>query len=149
MSRDPSRVQAHAARVEFAVRTSDREQFVDVTDRVARAAGELGVRDGAVYVYVPHTTAGMTINEGADPAVRRDILRALQRIVPDDLDYEHEEGNSPAHAKASLVGSSALVPVEGGEVKLGRWQVVYLCEFDGPRARRVWVIPAGEPAAAK
>jgi secondary thiamine-phosphate synthase enzyme len=136
-------------RVELTVRTSRAEEFVDVTERVEKALVEVGLEEGAVLVYVPHTTAGATINEGADPAVRRDMLAALARIVPDDQAFEHAEGNSPAHVKASLVGSSVLVPVAGGRLRLGRWQSVYLCEFDGPRSRKVWVSAAGGPSSAK
>jgi secondary thiamine-phosphate synthase enzyme len=138
------------SRVELTVRTSRAEELVDVTDKVERALGELGLSDGAALVYVPHTTAGVTINEGADPAVRRDVLAALALMVPADQAFEHAEGNSPAHVKASLVGSAVLVPVEGGELRLGRWQSVYLCEFDGPRSRKVWVSAGGGgPSAAK
>jgi secondary thiamine-phosphate synthase enzyme len=132
-----------------AVRTSRREEMVDITGRVADALGRLGVEDGLVHVWVPHTTAGVTVNEGADPAVRRDLLLALAAIVPEDLAWEHEEGNSPAHVKTTLVGSSALVPVAGGRPALGRWQAVYLCEFDGPRSRTVRLAAGGGPSASK
>jgi secondary thiamine-phosphate synthase enzyme len=134
--------------VQITIRTGHREEFVDITDRVQDALQEAGLRDGLAFVYVPHTTAGVTINEGADPAVRRDMLAALTRIVPEGP-YEHDEGNSPAHVKTSLIGSSVLVPVEDGELKLGRWQSVYLCEFDGPRSRTVWVSSGGSPSVAK
>ena len=138
-------------RVELTVRTRQREELVDVTERVARAVRELGLREGAAWVYVPHTTAGVTINEGADPAVARDLLAALRLLVADDGPWEHAEGNSPAHVKATLVGASALVPLTGGELALGRWQSVYVCEFDGPRSRTVWVGGAGggSPSASK
>lgn len=119
--------------LEIAVRTPSRRVLVDVTDEVARAVDQ----DGTWLVYVPHTTAGVTINEGADPAVARDVLARLEELAPDDADYEHAEGNSPAHVMATLVGSSVLVVVENGELRLGRWQSVFLCEFDGPRNRRV------------
>jgi secondary thiamine-phosphate synthase enzyme len=92
---------------------------------------------------VPHTTAGVTVNENADPDVRADILMALRRAVPDGLEYAHAEGNGPAHVKTSLVGSSATLLVEGGRLKLGTWQAVFLCEFDGPRTRRAWVRVVG------
>lgn len=113
------------------------------------AIEEMGLRDGVALVYSPHTTAGVTINEGADPAVPRDVLRALDGLVPRDLPYEHAEGNSPAHVKATLVGSSVLVPLEDGRLELGRWQSVYLCEFDGPRSRELWVSSIGGPSDAK
>ncbi len=140
---------ARGGRVELTVRTNHVEELVDVTDRVRRALPELGLEDGVALVYVPHTTAGATLNEGADPAVRRDVLAALGRMVPADPAFEHEEGNSPAHVKTSLIGSSVLVPVQSGELRLGRWQSVYLCEFDGPRSRKVWVSAVGGPSAAK
>jgi secondary thiamine-phosphate synthase enzyme len=146
---DSERRAARGGWVELNVRTSHTEELVDVTDRVQRALPELGLEDGVALVYVPHTTAGATLNEGADPAVRRDMLAALARIVPPDPGFEHAEGNSPAHVKTSLVGSSVLVPVERGELRLGRWQSVYLCEFDGPRSRKVWVSAVGRPSAAK
>lgn len=141
-------LRGHAC-VELAVRTTRREELVDVTARVQSAIEEIGLAQGAAFVYVPHTTAGVTINEGADPDVRRDLLVALARIVPDEGDYRHAEGNSPAHVKTSLVGSSVLVPVQDGEIRLGRWQSIYVCEFDGPRARTVWVGTGGGPSVAK
>lgn len=142
-------MKARPPRVELAVRSSRREELLDIGDRVRDACRELGLRDGVVHVYVPHTTAGVTINEGADPAVSRDLLAALDRLVPRNASYEHAEGNSPAHVKTSLMGSSVMVPVEEGELKLGQWQCLYLCEFDGPRSRKVWVGAGGGPAAEK
>jgi secondary thiamine-phosphate synthase enzyme len=97
------------------------------------------VVQGQCLIYVPHTTAGVTINENADPSVKSDILMALRKSVPDSLPYTHMEGNSPAHAKASLVGSSALVPVDNGHLLLGTWQGIFFCEFDGPRNRKVHI----------
>ena len=135
--------------VTITVRTSRREEMVDISDRVADALPELGLEEGLVHVWVPHTTAGITVNEGADPAVRRDLIAALAAIVPSDLAWEHEEGNSPAHVKTTLVGSAVLVPVAGGRPALGRWQAVYLCEFDGPRSRTVRLASGGGPSAAK
>lgn len=126
---------------ELSVKTPRKRTFVDITDEVARAVQ--GDGDGVWMVYVPHTTAGVTINEGADPAVARDILARLEEVAPEDAQYDHAEGNAPAHVMASLVGSSALVAVEGGELRLGRWQSIFLCEFDGPRTRRVWLARAG------
>jgi secondary thiamine-phosphate synthase enzyme len=123
----------------FSVRTGGRAQFVDITDQVSGAAAALGVKDGAVTVFVPHTTCGVTVNENADPDVTADMLTALERVVPWQAGYRHAEGNSAAHVKASLMGSSATVPVAGGRLALGTWQAVYLCEFDGPRTREVWV----------
>jgi secondary thiamine-phosphate synthase enzyme len=119
--------------------TDRREQFVDVTDRVAAAVRSLGVRDGAVIVHVPHTTAAITINEGFDPDVAADVLDVLRRVVPHEDGYAHAEGNSDSHVKAIMVGSTQIVPVSGGAPVLGRWQRIFFCEFDGPRRRELLV----------
>ena len=119
------------------VRTTGRVSFVDITRDVAGLVRDAG--DGAALVYVPHTTAGVTLNEDADPSVRADLAMALERLVPGDLPFTHLEGNSDAHTKASLMGSSVLVPVVGGALQLGTWQGIYFAEFDGPRHRRVLV----------
>jgi secondary thiamine-phosphate synthase enzyme len=121
------------------VRTRKREEILDITAEVARIAAEAAVPEGICTVFVPHTTAGVTINENADPDVKADILMALRTAVPDSLPYAHGEGNSPAHVKASLVGCSASVIVSQGRLELGTWQGICLCEFDGPRTRKVWV----------
>ena len=121
------------------VETGAREAFIDITDRVWEAVRKTGKRDGAVLVFVPHTTCAATINENADPDVVRDILLALDKAIPDHNDFRHAEGNSSAHVKASLVGSSVHVILEEGRLMLGTWQGIYLCEFDGPRTRKVWV----------
>lgn len=136
---------------QFGVATSRREEFVDITAQVAQALRESGLPDtfeGAVLVYSPHTTAGVTINEGADPDVKRDMLAHLAQLVPQRADFRHAEGNSDAHIKTSLMGPSQLVPVSGGRMALGTWQHIYLCEFDGPRRRTVLVqfLTAGEGA---
>jgi secondary thiamine-phosphate synthase enzyme len=123
----------------FEVKTSRRVEFVDVTEQVQAAVAGRDARDGAVLVYVPHTTAGVTINEDADPSVRADLAMALERLVPPDLPFTHAEGNSDAHIKASLMGSSVLVPLQGGRLQLGTWQGIYFAEFDGPRRRHVLV----------
>lgn len=129
----------------FDVSTPQRVVFVDIGEAVAAAARESGIADGLVVVYVPHTTAGVTISENADPTVRRDLDMALDHLVPADLPFEHGEGDSDAHTKASLMGSSVSIPLAGGRLALGTWQGVYLAEFDGPRRRRVHVtvLPAG------
>ena len=127
--------------ISLSIETDSRVALIDVTDLVANALAASGLREGAVLVYCPHTTAGVTINEHADPSVRRDIAMALDRLVPDDLPFAHLEGNSDAHVKASLIGASALVPVEGGRLALGTWQGIFFCEFDGPRRRRLLVQP--------
>jgi len=135
----------------FAVATQKREEFVDITAQVAQALAESGLAEGCVLVYSPHTTAGVTINEGADPDVKRDMLTHLAELVPHvggASAFRHAEGNSDAHIKTSLMGPSQLVPVGGGRLALGTWQKIYLCEFDGPRRRTVLVqtIQAGEGA---
>ncbi|HPF70772.1 MAG TPA: secondary thiamine-phosphate synthase enzyme YjbQ [Candidatus Krumholzibacteria bacterium] len=129
--------------IEITLQTSARTEFVDVTARVADAAARLGVADGAVVVFNPHTTAGVTINEGADPDVVRDLDVILDRLVPWTGGYRHAEGNAAAHAKALLCGSSATLLVSGGTPVLGTWQAVWFCEFDGPRRRRLLVGKAG------
>ena len=126
--------------VSLDVPTRSRCELVEVTDLVRTALRQEGLREGAVLVYSPHTTAGVTIQENADPDVRHDLLLALENAVPDAAPrgtYRHGEGNSPAHVKTALVGASQLVPVEGGELQLGTWQGVYLVELDGPRRRQV------------
>ena len=127
-------------RIEIA--TDRREQLVDVTDRVAAAVTGLDVVSGAVILHVPHTTAGVTINEGYDPDVARDVLAVLGDLVPHQGRYAHAEGNSDSHVKAILVGSTQLVPVEDGQPVLGRWQRIFFCEFDGPRRRTLLVGPS-------
>jgi secondary thiamine-phosphate synthase enzyme len=119
--------------------TTRRTEFLDITREVQEALTRSGVKDGLVFVYVPHTTAGVTINEGADPSVVEDILGILNRLIPINGDYRHLEGNSAAHIKASLTGSSLLVAVERGKLVLGTWQAIFFCEFDGPRTRKVLV----------
>jgi secondary thiamine-phosphate synthase enzyme len=126
------------------IRTRAKEEFVDLTAEVGRVVAASGVASGVCVVTVPHTTAGVTVNENADPDVRADLLMTLRRIVPDALPYAHAEGNSPAHVKAALVGSSATLLVEGGRLQLGTWQGVFFCEFDGPRPRKVWVQIVGK-----
>ena len=121
----------------FTVHTTRREEFVDITREVADFVTLIGVEDGAVLVYCPHTTAGITINEDADPDVCRDLVDGLARMAPCDAGWRHAEGNSDAHLKASLMGPSVLVPVETARMVLGTWQGVYLAEFDGPRTRTV------------
>lgn len=118
------------------------EGFVDITGQVAAIVRAGGVAEGVCHVYVPHTTAGVTINENADPDVTADMLAGLDRLVP-QLPYRHAEGNSPAHIKASLLGAAATVPITGGALYLGTWQAIYLGEFDGPRRRTVCVTLAG------
>ena len=128
----------------FEVSTRGREQMQDITSRVAQAVEDSQVGEGTVTVYVPHTTAGVTVNENADPDVVRDILSALEQAVPwRQSFYRHGEGNSAAHVKSSLVGCSAVLPVVGGRMALGTWQAIFFCEFDGPRTRKVVVTVSG------
>jgi secondary thiamine-phosphate synthase enzyme len=119
------------------VNTPDHSAAVDITDLVARKVHDSGVRSGLCIVYVPHTTAGVTINEGADPAVMDDIIRSLDTLVPWRGSYKHAEGNSAAHIKATLVGGSAQIIVDNGRLLLGTWEHIFLCEFDGPRTRKI------------
>ncbi|MFA6563288.1 MAG: secondary thiamine-phosphate synthase enzyme YjbQ [Verrucomicrobiia bacterium] len=125
---------------EVSVSTHARAELVDVTELVRREVRATGVRDGVVTLFVPHTTAGITIQENADPDVVHDLLLALERAVPwQSCDYRHAEGNTAAHVKASMMGSSAQVFIRNGDLALGTWQAIYFCEFDGPRSRRLWL----------
>ncbi|MFW6160494.1 MAG: secondary thiamine-phosphate synthase enzyme YjbQ [Acidobacteriota bacterium] len=121
------------------ISTTSRKEMVDITDKINRLVSLSGLKNGHCVVFVPHTTAGITINENADPSVRSDILTALSKAVPDNLPYRHGEGNSPAHVKASIMGPSVTVMIEEGKLKLGTWQSIYFCEFDGPRSRKVYL----------
>ena len=123
----------------FSVRTTSRVQMIDITAEVADAIRAEGIDDGLAVVFVPHTTAGVTINENADPDVARDIAAELSRLVPHAGAYAHAEGNSDAHIKSSLFGPSLVLIVSGGRAVLGTWQAVYFCEGDGPRQRKVHV----------
>lgn len=114
--------------------------MVDVTEQVREAVRASGLSEGICLVYAPHTTCGVTVNEGWDPAVQADALARLRWLVPREAGYAHAEGNSDAHIKAIAVGTSAALPVEGGELRLGRWQSIFLCEFDGPRERELWLV---------
>jgi len=124
---------------EIAVRTERLTQLLDVTAGVAKMVQDSGVQSGVCYVYVPHTTAGVLINESDDPGVAADIEAALARLVPKDGGYRHAEGNADAHIKTALVGTSATIFISGGKLELGRWQGIFFCEFDGPRSRRLRV----------
>jgi secondary thiamine-phosphate synthase enzyme len=121
------------------VTTTRRSQMIDITASIREAVGKAGMADGLCLVFVPHTTAGITINENADPDVTADMQAVLSRLVPAGAGYAHSEGNADAHVKASLMGSSVIVPVENGDLALGTWQGIFFCEFDGPRRRKVWV----------
>jgi secondary thiamine-phosphate synthase enzyme len=121
----------------FTVSTSRRVEFVDITARLKEEITRSGAGGEICYLFNPHTTAGLTINEGADPDVQADIIAALKKVIPADLPYKHMEGNSQAHIMASLMGCSLTVFMEDGRLALGRWQSIYFCEFDGPRTRKV------------
>ncbi|MCX8026399.1 MAG: secondary thiamine-phosphate synthase enzyme YjbQ [Thermodesulfovibrionales bacterium] len=119
------------------IKTKSRTEFVDITDEVSRLIKESSIKNGICCLFVPHTTAGITINEGADPSVKRDILTTLNRLIPFEGDYQHTEGNSAAHIKSTLTGVSITVIFENSNLLLGTWQSIFFCEFDGPRHRRV------------
>lgn len=123
----------------FDISTSSKEAFIDITSKVEEEVRKARIEAGICLVYVPHTTAAVTINENADPTVRQDLMMALGKAVPDSLPYAHAEGNSSAHVKASLVGSSVTVIIEAGRLALGTWQGIFFCEFDGPRRRQVYL----------
>ena len=131
---------------EFFLNTNGRREFVDLSGRLRELLEERGFEDGLLTLFNPHTTAGLTINEGADPDVQRDMLEALARMVPADGRYRHAEGNSPAHVMASLMGSSVSVIVQKRRMRLGTWQHVFFCEFDGPRRRALrWLFLPDTP----
>jgi secondary thiamine-phosphate synthase enzyme len=123
----------------ISINTSSPEEFRDITSSVEEKVKKSGIKDGIVTVFVPHTTAAVTINENADPSVTQDIISTLDKIIPPRGNYSHMEGNSHAHIKSSLIGSSRQIIISGGRLKLGTWQGIYFCEFDGPRNRQVWV----------
>jgi secondary thiamine-phosphate synthase enzyme len=129
---------------QFQIKTGRRVEFLDVTERVQAAVKKSGIKSGVCNVFVPHTTAGVTINENADPNVIRDIIKELDKIVPLDDNYTHGEGNSAAHIKSSLMGCAQQVLIENGRLVLGTWQSIFFCEFDGPRSRDIWVKVMGE-----
>ncbi|TET60614.1 YjbQ family protein [Candidatus Aerophobetes bacterium] len=122
---------------QITVATRSKTELVDISSEIEKIVKDSGIKDGVCWVFVPHTTAGISINEGADPSVKRDILSRLDKLVPSAERYEHLEGNAPAHIKTSIVGSSEILIIEKGRLLLGTWQSLYLCEFDGPRHRKV------------
>jgi secondary thiamine-phosphate synthase enzyme len=129
------------------LKTTRRTELVDITSEVARLVAESGVGRGVCHVCVPHTTAGLTVNENDDPAVARDIEAVLDRLAPKDGGYQHREGNADAHVKSTLIGVSQTLLVEEGRLLLGRWQAIFFCEFDGPRERQVRVKVVPDPLA--
>jgi len=125
--------------ISIKITTNQKEELLDVTPVIKDAVNSSGINNGLCIVFVPHTTAGVTINENADPSVKEDMLRTLRKIVPDSLTYTHAEGNSPAHIKASLIGSSVEMLIKNRTPVLGTWQGIFFCEFDGPRQRQIYV----------
>lgn len=128
----------------IAVNSSQKIEFIDITNHLNKALADSVCQSGICYLFNPHTTAAVTINEGADPAVREDLIAIFSHMAPDHQHYKHLEGNSPAHAMTAMVGSSAIVFVEGGAVQLGTWQRIFFCEFDGPRSRKIHWRLSGE-----
>jgi secondary thiamine-phosphate synthase enzyme len=121
------------------ISTRSQTEFIDITGDIQKVVSESKIKSGLCQIFIPHTTAAVTINENADPSVRRDILVELNKLIPFEDDYQHSEGNSAAHIKSSLVGCSLTVIIEENRLQLGTWQGIYFCEFDGPRSRKVWV----------
>ena len=124
---------------EITIKTNIQTQILDITAQVQKVVGESGIEEGLCCVFVPHTTAGVTINENADPSVKQDIVMELNKVIPFNDNYSHSEGNSAAHIKASIIGSSVNVPVKDNNLLLGTWQGICFCEFDGPRTRKFYV----------
>ncbi len=123
--------------MQISVKTNSRTQMIDITSKVREVIRESGIKNGLVHVFSLHTTAAITINENADPAVELDILKTINKVIPWDDHFKHMEGNSAAHIKVSLFGPSETIPLENGSMVLGTWQSIFFCEFDGPRNRRV------------
>lgn len=130
--------------VKISIQTSRRTEWVPVTRAIQQALASLAAWDGLLHVHSPHTTAGVTVNEQADPDVAADMEKAMSRLIPWKADYAHAEGNSAAHILTTLTGTSSLVPVRGGRLAMGTWQGIFLCEFDGPRTRELWLTPVKE-----
>ncbi|MDD2689704.1 MAG: secondary thiamine-phosphate synthase enzyme YjbQ [Candidatus Omnitrophica bacterium] len=123
----------------ISLKTGKRIELIDITDAIAKIVLKSGVDGGICFIFSPHTTAGLTINENADPSVRRDIINSLKNLVPENAGYAHTEGNADSHIKSSMFGSSLTIFIEGGQLAFGTWQGIYFCEGDGPRSREVWV----------
>lgn len=123
----------------ISIKTNSRTELIDITDKIQIAVLKSKIKNGLCVVFCPHTTAGLTINENADPSVRRDIINTLNKMVPENAGYSHSEGNADSHIKSSLLGSSLNIFIEAGQLALGTWQGIYFCEGDGPRSREVWI----------
>lgn len=122
---------------QLTIKSKKRVDLIDITSRIKKAVNKSGITEGVVVLKVPHTTAGITINENADPDVKQDIINKLNELIPEDDNYHHLEGNSDAHVKSSLVGTDEMVIIKNGHPFLGRWQGIFFCEFDGPRTRKL------------
>ncbi|MGC9467629.1 MAG: secondary thiamine-phosphate synthase enzyme YjbQ [Anaerolineae bacterium] len=133
--------------VKIEIQTRSKVDLIDITDRIKEALAEIDIGEGICFLYCPHTTAGIFLNENWDPTVENDVAMVLNRIVPDDLPYRHAEGNSPAHIKSILVGNDHFIFLHDHELQLGQWQGVFLAEFDGPRHRRIWLKVVGDADA--
>ena len=127
------------------IRTAKRIDLIDITDEIQNVVSKSKVKTGICFLFCPHTTAGLTINENADPSVKADIINALNKLVPHGAAYSHTEGNADSHIKSSIFGSSLTIFIEDGKLALGTWQGIYFCEGDGPRSRQVWVKFIGTP----
>ncbi len=125
--------------IKIEAQTRSKVDLIDITDRIREALKEAAVEEGICFLYCPHTTAGIVLNENWDPTVERDVTMVLNRMVPEDLPYRHSEGNSPSHIKSILVGTDHFIFIQRGELQLGQWQGIFLAEFDGPRHRTVWI----------
>ena len=121
------------------IKTNSRIDLIDITERIQAIVSKNKIKDGVCFLFCPHTTAGLTINENADPSVRKDIINALSKLVPQNSGYSHTEGNADSHIKSSLFGQTLTIFIEAGQLALGTWQGIYFCEGDGPRSRQVWV----------
>jgi secondary thiamine-phosphate synthase enzyme len=121
------------------LKTTRRQEFLEITPLIEDIVAKSGTKNGICHIYVPHTTCGLTINENADPSVKADILSVLEQLIPENGRYRHSEGNSDAHIKSSIMGHSLSVIIDGGSLRLGTWQGIFLCEFDGPRTRQIWI----------
>ena len=126
------------------LRTPKRIELIDITDKIQNIVANSKVKTGICFLFCPHTTAGLTINENADPSVRRDIINTLNKLIPENADYSHTEGNADSHIKSSLLGQSLTIFIENGQLAFGTWQGIYFCEGDGPRTREVWVKIRGD-----
>jgi secondary thiamine-phosphate synthase enzyme len=123
----------------ISIRTDRRIDLIDITDKVQAVVSKSKIKDGICFLFCPHTTAGLTINENADPQVKRDIINTLNKLVPENAGYAHTEGNADSHIKSSLFGSTLTIFIEDGQLAFGTWQGIYFCENDGPRSREVWI----------